>query len=127
MTLMLQKEVCDRIMAKNKSKEYGRLTVLVQALCSVEKIMNVSKESFFPSPKVDSSVIKLIPKNNRPKASVLKKIQEITNIGFSKRRKMIKSSLNNILLPEYIDKSMRVEDLSVSDFIKIAEINCDLA
>ncbi|NDE19683.1 MAG: ribosomal RNA small subunit methyltransferase A, partial [Alphaproteobacteria bacterium] len=93
MTLMLQKEVVDRIIAKPSIKSYGRLSVICQIVCKITKCFDVSPKAFYPEPKIWSSVVRLEPKKNAPSLQLLTTIEQITNLAFSGRRKMIKSSL----------------------------------
>lgn len=123
LVLMLQKEVVDRIVSEKSCKDYGRLSILVQSLCEAEKCFDVPSEYFFPEPKVTSSVVRIIPKKERIGDDVLLSLEKITNLAFNQRRKMIKSSLKSIVLPDYIDVSDRPENLSVDDFINIAKCN----
>jgi 16S rRNA (adenine1518-N6/adenine1519-N6)-dimethyltransferase len=123
LVLMLQKEVVDRIVSDKGSKDYGRLSILVQSLCGAEKCFDVQSEYFFPEPKVTSSVVRITPKKERIPNEVLFTLEKITNLAFNQRRKMIRSSLKSIILPDYINQSDRPEDLSVEDFINIARCN----
>ncbi len=128
MTLMLQKEVVDRIVAKPGTKAYGRLSVICQIVCNVEKCFDVSPKAFYPEPKIWSSVVKLEPKEKVPNQNLLLKIEKITNIAFSGRRKMIKSSLkllspdiSSILKKLSIADTLRAENLSPQDYLALAE------
>ena len=128
MTLMLQKEVVDRIVAKPGTKDYGRLSVISQIVCDVKKCFDVSPKAFYPEPKIWSSVVRLEPKENVPNQKILSKIGEITNFAFSGRRKMIKSSLN-LLSPEIgsiltklsICDTLRAENLSPQNYLALAK------
>jgi 16S rRNA (adenine1518-N6/adenine1519-N6)-dimethyltransferase len=128
MTLMLQKEVVDRIVAKPGTKAYGRLSVICQIVCNVEKCFDVSPKAFYPEPKIWSSVVRLEPKEKVPNQNLLLKIEKITNIAFSGRRKMIKSSLkllspdiSSILKKLSIADTLRAENLSPQDYLALAE------
>ncbi len=128
MTLMLQKEVVDRIVAKSGNKSYGRLSVICQIVCNVKKCFDVSPKAFYPEPKIWSSVLKLEPKQNIPNQKLLLKVQEITNVAFSGRRKMLKSSLraltpdiSSVLKKLSIDDSLRAENLEPSQYLQLAE------
>ena len=126
MTLMFQTEVADRICAKVGTKEYGRLSVLAQATCDVEKCFNLSNKAFFPIPKVNSCVVKLIPNNRNID---YKSLEKITSIFFTYRRKTIKSiitkHLQNFDENKFetlgISNSARPDSLSVAEYIKITE------
>lgn len=127
-TVMLQKEVVDRITSVPDSKTYGRLSVFCQILCNVEKCFDVSPKAFYPEPKVHSSIVRLVPKIETISANMLKKVELITHHAFIARRKMIKSSLKN-LIPNInevlgilnLSGSLRAENLSPEDYLRIAE------
>lgn len=128
MTLMLQKEVVDRIIAKTGTKSYGRLSIICQIVSKITKCFDVSPKAFYPEPKIWSSVVRLEPKENVPNLQLLTKIEQITNLAFSGRRKMIKSSLkalspdiNTILEKLSIKKSLRAEDLLPENYLALAE------
>jgi 16S rRNA (adenine1518-N6/adenine1519-N6)-dimethyltransferase len=124
MTLMLQKEVVDRIVAPHNNKVYGRLSVFCQIFCNVEKCFDVSPKVFYPDPKI----VRLIPKSNVPSEKIRNKLEQITRYAFSGRRKMIKSSLKNIV-PNIgsvleilsLEQSLRAENLSPNDYLMIAK------
>jgi 16S rRNA (adenine1518-N6/adenine1519-N6)-dimethyltransferase len=128
MTLMLQKEVVDRIVAKPGTSAYGRLSVICQIVCDVKKCFDVSPKAFYPEPKIWSSVVRLKPKEDVPNQNLLSKIEKITNVAFSGRRKMIKSSLKslspeigNILIKLSIQDTLRAENLSPQDYLSLAK------
>ncbi len=128
MTLMLQKEVVMRIIAKVSTKAYGRLSVICQITCHVEKCFDVSPKAFYPEPKIWSSIIRLTPKQNQISNDLLYNIEKITNIAFSGRRKMIKSSLKT-LFPNILDvlehlqisNNLRAENLSPEHYLSLAK------
>ncbi len=125
-TLLLQKEVVDRIVANPCSKNYGRLSVITQALCEVKKVFDIKPSSFIPAPKVMSSVIHIVPKNNIRNIDI-KKLSEITLVLFNQRRKIIKKPIQNLIqskklnssVLDFIDLNKRAEELTVEEFIKI--------
>ena len=96
MTLMLQKEVVDRIISKPNSKSYGRLSVICQIICNTYKCFDVSPKAFYPEPKIWSSIVRLIPRPNQSSKKVINQLEKITRLAFSGRRKMIKSSLKSL-------------------------------
>ena len=124
---MLQKEVVDRIVADPGTKVYGRLSVMTQVYFTVKKLFDISPNVFIPKPKVDSSYIRLIPKDyifNSLEHE--KKFKGIVNTVFSARRKMIKTSLKGIIdsqaLQELsIEPSSRPEILSIQNYIDISK------
>ncbi|OZG31939.1 ribosomal RNA small subunit methyltransferase A [Rickettsia endosymbiont of Culicoides newsteadi] len=130
MTLMLQKEVVDRICGKVGTKSYGRLSVICQLLCSVEKCFDVNPQAFYPAPKVHSAIVKLVPYNNNAlTAELIEKVELITRLAFGKRRKMIKSSLKtltscieDLLAKLKIDNFCRSENLSPQDYLSLAKL-----
>ena len=92
--LMFQKEVADRILASTNQKNYGRLSILSSWRLNIKKIKEISPKSFFPSPKVKSTILLIEPKTNFFEIKNPKNLEYITNIFFNQRRKMIKKPLN---------------------------------
>jgi 16S rRNA (adenine1518-N6/adenine1519-N6)-dimethyltransferase len=137
LTIMIQKEVGERIAANPSTKEYGALSILVQYYCDVEIVRKVSADSFVPKPKVDSIVIKL-SKLSEPKVKVKSKelFFKIVRNSFNMRRKTLWNGLKSLNLPkeqlekafEYagIDPKRRGETLSLSEFGKLADSIHDL-
>jgi len=122
MTFMLQKEVVERIVAKNGSKTYGRLSVMIQAHFDVEMIFTVPPECFDPEPKIDSAIVYLKPiANNLVKDFNI--FEKVVKLSFSQRRKTLKNCLKSILTQDItsIDLSQRAEALSVKDFIELTK------
>jgi 16S rRNA (adenine1518-N6/adenine1519-N6)-dimethyltransferase len=136
-TIMIQKEVAERIAAKPNTKEYGALTLLVQYYCSVEIIREVSHKAFIPQPKVESMVIKL-NKYENPKVSLKDKelFFKVVRESFNMRRKTLSNSLRNIKLEKDklleafmnagIDPKRRGETLSIEEFGKLSDCIFDL-
>ena len=124
-TVMLQKEVVERICAKPGSKAYGRLSVMCQILCNVRKEFDVSPAAFYPPPKVHSSVVTLTPLTNLPSAEIVALAREITKNAFGARRKMIKTSLKSIPDDIFkklgIDTSIRAENISPEQYLMLAK------
>ncbi|KAJ6645072.1 DNA translocase FtsK, partial [Pseudolycoriella hygida] len=130
MTLMLQREVVDRICAKVGTKSYGRLSIICQLLCKVEKCFEVGPKSFYPAPKVYSSIVKLIPSEKVFSPELIEKIELVTKFAFSERRKMIKTSLKKLtpqiedfLATLKIDNSCRAENLTPNDYLSLAQLS----
>tara|TARA_B100000965_G_scaffold281618_1_gene239511 strand:+ start:49 stop:843 length:795 start_codon:yes stop_codon:yes gene_type:complete len=94
--LMFQKEVAERIIAKADSKNYGRLAVLSSWKLKVKKIMDIQPKSFYPVPKVKSTLLLFEPKKEYFNIKNPKNLEHITNVFFNQRRKMIKKPLNII-------------------------------
>ena len=126
MLLMLQKEVVDRICASNNEKDYGRLSVMIQSRCQVEKLFSVPPVAFNPVPKVTSAVVKLTP--NKTLNSGIEDpgtFEQIVRQAFSQRRKTLRNALKelvdiNCLESLSISPASRAENLSVKDYIDIA-------
>ena len=126
LTLMFQKEVADRIIAKPGSKNYGRLSILTNWLTKSKKLFDIPSDAFIPKPKVKSSVIQLKPLSKPLYDVSFKSVEKITHMAFSQRRKMLKTSLKTIngqkILKELgISPNLRPENLTVIDFCKIAK------
>ena len=128
MTLMFQKEVADRIVAIPGTKAYGRLSILTQWRCDANIRMTVSPDAFRPKPKVESAVVS-IKALNTPKFYAKQTILEkLVKAGFGQRRKMIRSSLksfdvniNTHLQNVDLKPTLRAENLTVSDWCRLAE------
>ncbi len=133
MILMFQKEVADRICAQPNSKSYGRLTLLSQFTCQVEKIFDVPPHAFVPAPKITSSVVHFIPKQlSSSEQKLIEPLEKVSHITFSKRRKMIRSSLKSLLnadqmsqLATLIDLSQRPEQIGLDEFINMTQFCVD--
>ncbi len=94
MILMFQREVAERILANVNSREYSRITILSNWKFDIKKITDVKPNSFFPKPKIDSSVLEFTPKKNIYKIKDAKNLEKVTRVFFNKRRKMIKKPIN---------------------------------
>lgn len=122
-TIMVQKEVAQRISAPHGSKLYGRLGVLSQWLCNCESLFDVPREAFVPPPKVTSSIVQLTPKMRDDKIA-FEIIEQLTAAAFGQRRKTIRQSLKpfqHALEESGLDTNLRAENLSVADFINLAQ------
>ena len=123
---MFQKEVADRIIEKTNKKNYGRLAILTSWRMKVTKISDVSPNSFFPVPKVKSTVLLLEPKNDYFNIKNPKNLEHITNIFFNQRRKMIKKPLK-FLFKNYekvaeelsLDLNLRPQNIPNNTYYKI--------
>jgi 16S rRNA (adenine1518-N6/adenine1519-N6)-dimethyltransferase len=123
LVLMFQKEVADRITSAPGLKTYGRLSVLVQWLCEAKSEFTVNKKSFVPPPKVMSSVISLKPHAQPAENVNWESLETVTQAAFGQRRKMLRSSLKPLGLDIEgldINPTLRAEDLSVSDYCRLA-------
>jgi len=125
---MFQKEVADRIIAKTQTKEFGRLSILANWRLDVKKHFDVSKNSFFPKPKIISSVLSFQPKKNyKFNLKNPKNLEKITRILFSNRRKMINKNFyklfnnkDSVAQNLCINLNKRPEELNSEMFYKIA-------
>ena len=124
-TLMFQREVADRIVAKPGSKDYGRLSVLAQWRSEASIAMNVHRSAFVPPPKVMSAVVHIVPAE-QPPGVCPEVLERLTQSAFGQRRKMLRSSLRNlpgaldVLESLGIDARRRAETIGVPEFVAIA-------
>jgi 16S rRNA (adenine1518-N6/adenine1519-N6)-dimethyltransferase len=126
LTLMFQKEVAERIAANPNSKTFGRLAVLSQWRCRVRKLFDIDRRAFTPPPNVTSSLIQLVPRD-LPLDCEIAVLERVTVAAFGQRRKMLRSSLKQIISEPAellrgldIDPDKRAEQLAVGDFCRIA-------
>ena len=94
--LMFQKEVANRIIAQINSKNYGRLSIISNWRLNIKKEFDISPKSFFPKPKVDSTLLSFVPKKDFYYIKNPENLEKITRIFFNQRRKMIKNPLKQI-------------------------------
>jgi len=126
MHFMLQQELVDRISSTPNHKSYGKLSVMLQYCCQATALFSVEPQSFYPAPKVRSAIIRLVPYASPPYlAKNIERLREITGSAFNQRRKTLTNSLKNYLSKEDfesldIDPSARPEQLSVAEFVHIA-------
>ena len=102
--LMFQKEVADRIVAETNTKNYGRLSIISQWKMNIKKIIDIKPYSFYPKPKILSTLLEFTPKNNSIHINDIKNLEKITKTLFNKRRKMIKNSIFNVVNKEDLSK-----------------------
>lgn len=126
MTLMFQREVADRIVAKTGDKPYGRLAVLVGLRCTAKRLFDIPPRAFSPAPKVVSSVVQFVPKASGAEVPVVK-LGRVTEAAFGQRRKMLRQSLKRVFpSPESvledlgIDPTARAETLQPEQFLALA-------
>ena len=124
--LMFQKEVADRIIAQFNTSTYGRLSILANWRLNMNKICDISPESFSPKPKIHSSLIHFTPKKNFAKIKDPLNLEKITRIFFNHRRKMLKKPFNKIfngntdLLNRFnLDLSLRPQNLDFDTYYKL--------
>lgn len=125
MILMFQKEVAERLVAKPNCKDYGRLSVMTQWIAEARIMFDVPPHIFVPPPKVTSSIVEIIPRRTRQDKALWEHMESILAAGFGQRRKMIRSSLSNYQScyeAAGIEPTVRAENISVSDYIRMAEV-----
>ena len=127
MYFMLQKEVVDRLVAQAGQKAYGRLGVMIQYYCEVEKLFDVLPEAFSPRPKVNSAFVKLVPHQTLPyQAKDFNKFAEVVKLAFMQRRKTLRNALKTIITTEQLEKigidpKLRPEQITIEQYVKIAD------
>ncbi len=124
LTLMFQKEVAERIAATPGTAAYGRLSVLAQWTCDVAIVMHIPAAAFTPPPKIDSALIRLVPKPVQPSAAHLKAMERLTAAAFGQRRKMLRGALKPLggealLGRAGIAPERRAETLTVAEFERL--------
>ena len=124
-----QKEVADRIIAKENSKYYGRLSILTSWRMDNEKILDIDPKYFYPRPKVWSSLIVHTPKIKFDKLHKPKHLEHITNIFFNQRRKMIKKPMKQLFVnfekiasQLNIDLNLRPQNIPLKKYLEICKI-----
>ena len=126
MHFMLQKEVVDRMAAGPGGKEYGRLSVMLQVRCEVQKLFTVPPGAFFPAPKVQSAIVRLIPKRDTGLTpEQMTHLSQIVTRAFGQRRKTIANTLKgmisrDMLAANGIDPGARPEQIAVERYIRLA-------
>lgn len=126
MLFMLQKEVVDRMAAAPDTSDYGRLSVMIQLQLRVEPLFEVAPGAFYPPPKVDSTVVRLIPHAKPPvQLTHPEAFGAIVKAAFASRRKTLRNNLREIIAGEKlevlgIDPNRRAETLTLEEFARIA-------
>lgn len=125
MTFMLQKEVVDRLAAGPGSKDYGRLSVMVQSQSRVEPHFDVPPEAFDPPPKVTSKLVRITPQARGPALQCRAQLERCVRIAFSQRRKTLRNTLgkhvdHDVLAACGIDLRRRAEEISVAAYVSLA-------
>jgi len=127
LTLMFQKEVAQRIVARPGDKAYGRLSVLSNFRCHTQALFDINPRAFTPPPKVMSTLVELIPKTMPEDAPDIRSLETVTRAAFSQRRKMLRSSLKS-LFPQPLDvlerakipSDWRAEQVDLAGFCRLA-------
>ena len=125
MLFMLQREVVERLVAAPGGKDYGRLSVMVQWYCDIERVLNVGAGAFRPPPKVESAVVRLRPRAPRMAVDEAR-FARIVQAAFATRRKTLRNSLRDYVTPETmqrigIDPMRRAETLSLEEFARLSQ------
>ena len=129
MTLMFQKEVAERIVAKPRSDHYGRLALLAQWRCDAKIVLHLPPEAFTPAPKVHSAVVHLTRLDQPRYPADAAILQRVTAMAFNQRRKMLRSSLKGMgpeieaqLVAAGIEPTARAEEISLEKFCALARV-----
>lgn len=127
LTVMVQEEVADRIIAKEKSKDYGVLTIICGLFGTPKKVLRVGREKFYPIPNVDSAVVRIDKRTEKIEKEKFLGVINLAKKAFSMRRKKLSTNLETLgFSKEYLEKtlaqkgfseSVRAEELSIEDFI----------
>lgn len=129
-TIMVQKEVADRFVAKPSTKDYNALSLIVQTLFEVKTVMNVSKAVFLPRPNVDSAVVRFTRKETIP-VDHPDRFFKLVKTGFTQRRKTLANNLKELASTEFVllklnqaklNENIRAEALTLADFIRLYEV-----
>ncbi len=127
LTVMVQKEVADRLIAKPRTKDYGRLSVLAQFLARPQRLFDLPPRAFVPPPKVTSTVIEILPLAEPTFPARLGDLERVTQAAFGQRRKMLRQSLRTLggnaealLSAAEITPTARAEELTVAQFAALA-------
>ena len=123
------KEVVDRLVAVPRTKDYGRLSVLAQHVCTVHRLFDVAPSAFVPPPKVVSSVARLRPRPLGDRLADLKPLERVTAAAFGQRRKMLRGALvglfadpTAVLTGLGLSPTARAEELTVAEFVRLAGV-----
>ena len=125
MHLMLQREVVDRMASPPGTRAYGRLSVMVQIDCEVERVIQVGSGAFSPAPRIESAVVRLRP---RPRAALdpshRRRFESIVRVCFSRRRKTLRNALRGVcdersITVSGLDPQVRPENLTIDEFVDL--------
>ena len=126
---MFQKEVADRIVAQDNSKNYGRLSIISNWKMNIKKVMDIDAKKFYPIPKINSSLLIFEPKKKFYNLKNPKNLEHLTNVFFNQRRKMIKKPMK-ILFKNFekiaeelsLDLNSRPQNLTNITYYKLCSI-----
>lgn len=129
LTLMFQREVAERLVAKPDTEHYGRLSVLTQWRANAKIQFDVSRSAFVPPPKITSSIVRIEPLAKPVADARLSDLEKVTAAAFGQRRKMLRQSLKTLspdaeqlVMEAGLDPTARAETLSVADFAALTRI-----
>ncbi len=131
MHLMLQKEVVDRMVSRPGTREYGRLSVMVQLDCEVERVLRVGPGAFSPAPRVESAVARLRPRSRAAADPACRsRLDAIVRSCFSRRRKTLRNALRGlcdegVIAASGLDPRVRPEMLGIEEFVGLARTSMD--
>jgi len=131
MHFMLQKEVVQRMASGPDCKAYGRLSIMTQYQCQVIPVMEIGPEAFKPAPKVDSAIVRLIPHRNiKNPVKDIGALNTVCLAAFNQRRKTIRNGFKNLISVAQleslnIDANLRPENLTIDDYIMLANFIVD--
>tara|TARA_B100001027_G_scaffold6445_1_gene4197 strand:- start:2047 stop:2829 length:783 start_codon:yes stop_codon:yes gene_type:complete len=111
--LMFQKEVADRIISKENTKNYSRITILANWKFDIKKKFDINPGNFYPAPKIQSSVLEFIPKKKIYKIKDPRNLEHLTRVLFNQRRKMIKKNI--LKLFTNFDKILKITNIKLTD------------
>lgn len=121
---MLQKEVIDRMVARPATSNYGRLSIMLQWRYNMEDVLFVPPDAFDPPPRVDSAVVRMVPLNTPPKLDA-KLLEEMVQVAFSQRRKLLRHTLGKWLdqrrFGGQFDVQRRAEEVPVADYVALVQ------
>ncbi|HUL09428.1 MAG TPA: 16S rRNA (adenine(1518)-N(6)/adenine(1519)-N(6))-dimethyltransferase RsmA [Candidatus Acidoferrum sp.] len=127
LTLMFQKEVADRLTARPRTKDYGRLSVLTQWLTEPRRLFDIPARAFTPPPKVTSTVVQLTPRSRPAHPADRAALERVTAAAFGQRRKMLRQSLKSLapdpsalLARAGVPETARAEELDIAQFCALA-------
>jgi len=132
MVLMFQREVAERIVARENDEAYGRLAVLANWRAETKIMFDISPAAFVPQPKVTSSVVRLVPRN-APEPCDRRTLEQVAAAAFGQRRKMLRQSLKSLAVDPArlaaaadVDSTRRAETIPISGFVAMARELTDI-
>jgi len=125
--VMLQKEVVDRLCASVGSRNYGRLSVLMQSCFEIQELIVVPPSAFTPSPKVQSAVVRLTPSPSSPDNLTVQQLSKVTRMAFASKRKTLRNNMKEVLsdatlVEAGLNPQARAETLNLDQFLLLAKM-----